>query len=49
MAWRRRITAGEQLRPTFGTPQAGESVRAALEAIAVAAPDWLPTVIDIAD
>ena len=26
---------------------AGESVRAALEAIAVAAPDWLPTVIDI--
>ena len=28
---------------------AGESVRAALEAIAVAAPDWLPTVIDIAD
>ena len=28
---------------------AGESVRAAVEAIAVAAPDWLPTVIDIAD
>jgi transposase len=28
---------------------AGESVRAALEALAVAAPDWLPTVIDIAD
>jgi hypothetical protein len=28
---------------------AGESVRAALEAIAVAAPDWLATVIDIAD
>ena len=27
---------------------AGESVRAALEAIAVAAPDWLPTVIDVA-
>ena len=27
---------------------AGESVRAALEAIAAAAPDWLPTVIDIA-
>jgi hypothetical protein len=27
---------------------AGESVRAALEALAVAAPDWLPTVIDIA-
>lgn len=26
---------------------AGESVRAALEALAVAAPDWLPTVIDI--
>jgi hypothetical protein len=26
---------------------AGESVRACLEAIAVAAPDWLPTVIDI--
>jgi transposase len=28
---------------------AGESVRACLEAVAVAAPDWLPTVIDIAD
>ncbi len=28
---------------------AGESVRAAVEALAVAAPDWLPTVIDIAD
>jgi transposase len=28
---------------------AGESVRAALEALAAAAPDWLPTVIDIAD
>jgi transposase len=27
---------------------AGESVRAALEAIAAVAPDWLPTVIDIA-
>ncbi len=27
---------------------AGESVRAAVEAIAAAAPDWLPTVIDIA-
>ena len=27
---------------------AGESVRAAVEAIVVAAPDWLPTVIDIA-
>ncbi len=26
---------------------AGESVRAALEAVAVVAPDWLPTVIDI--
>ena len=28
---------------------AGESVRAALEAIAVAAPDWLPTVIELPD
>jgi transposase len=28
---------------------AGESVRACVEAIAAAAPDWLPTVIDIAD
>ena len=28
---------------------AGESVRACVEALAVAAPDWLPTVIDIAD
>ncbi len=28
---------------------AGESVRAALEALAAVAPDWLPTVIDIAD
>ena len=28
---------------------AGESVRACLEAVAVAAPDWLPTVIDVAD
>jgi transposase len=28
---------------------AGESVRAALEAVAAVAPDWLPTVIDIAD
>jgi transposase len=28
---------------------AGESVRAALEAIAVAVPDWLPTVIDIGE
>lgn len=28
---------------------AGESVRACVEAIAVAAPDWLPTVIDVAD
>jgi transposase len=28
---------------------AGESVRAAVEALAVAAPGWLPTVIDIAD
>ncbi|HEY2834033.1 MAG TPA: transposase [Sporichthyaceae bacterium] len=28
---------------------AGESVRACVEAVAVAAPDWLPTVIDIAD
>jgi transposase len=28
---------------------AGESVRAALEALAVAAPGWLPTVIDLGD
>ncbi|HEY0700496.1 MAG TPA: IS1182 family transposase [Micromonospora sp.] len=28
---------------------AGESVRAALEALAAAAPDWLPAVIDVAD
>ena len=28
---------------------AGESVRACVEAIAVAAPDWLPTVTDVAD
>ena len=28
---------------------AGESVRACVEAVAAAAPDWLPTVIDIAD
>ncbi len=28
---------------------AGESVRAGLEAVAVAAPNWLPTVIDITD
>jgi len=28
---------------------AGESVRAAVEALAAAAPDWLPTAIDIAD
>ncbi|MGB6161721.1 MAG: hypothetical protein WCF33_22310 [Pseudonocardiaceae bacterium] len=28
---------------------AGESVRAALEALAVAAPGWLPTVIDVPD
>jgi transposase len=28
---------------------AGESVRACLEAVAAVAPDWLPTVIDIAD
>ena len=28
---------------------AGESVRAAVEALAVAAPGWLPTVIDVAD
>jgi len=28
---------------------AGESVRACVETLAVAAPDWLPTVIDVAD
>ncbi len=28
---------------------AGESVRACLEAVAAVAPDWLPTVIDVAD
>jgi Transposase domain (DUF772) len=28
---------------------AGESVRACVEAVAAAAPDWLPTVIDVAD
>ena len=28
---------------------AGDSVRACLEAVAVLAPDWLPTVIDVAD
>jgi transposase len=28
---------------------AGESVRACVEAVAVVAPDWLPTVIDVAD
>jgi transposase len=28
---------------------AGESVRACVEAVAVAAPDWLPTVIDVVD